>query len=78
MSSPVVLLVDDEVPFVRALTKRLSKRGFTVKAAFNGEEALGVLAKKPTSQNACCYFGCEAARRGLHRHIKTDQKGGKK
>lgn len=78
MSSPVVLLVDDEVPFVRALTKRLSKRGFTVMSAFSGEEALGVLAKEPGLQNACCYFGCEAARRGFHRHIKTNQKGGKK
>lgn len=78
MSSAVVLLVDDEVPFVKALTKRLRKRGFTVMSAFSGEEALGVLAKEARIQDGCCYFRCEAARRGQHRHIKKDQKGGKK
>jgi DNA-binding NtrC family response regulator len=47
MSSAVVLLVDDEVPFVEALTKRLSKRDLTVMSAFGGNEALEVLAKEP-------------------------------
>ena len=46
MSSAVVLLVDDEVPFVEALTKRLSKRDLTVMSAFSGNEALEVLAKE--------------------------------
>jgi DNA-binding response OmpR family regulator len=36
----VVMLVDDEVPFVETLTKRLTKRNFTVLSAFSGAEAL--------------------------------------
>lgn len=47
MSTAVVLLVDDEVPFVEALTKRLTKRDLTVMSAFSGNEALEVLAKEP-------------------------------
>lgn len=35
-----VLLVDDEAPFVEALSKRLDKRGLTVLTAFSGTEAL--------------------------------------
>ncbi len=35
-----VLLVDDEIPFVETVTKRLSKKGITIFKAFNGEEAL--------------------------------------
>jgi len=35
-----VLLVDDEVPFVETVTKRLSKKGITIFKAFSGEEAL--------------------------------------
>jgi ActR/RegA family two-component response regulator len=35
-----VLLVDDEAPFVDALSKRLDKRGIKVVSAFSGEEAL--------------------------------------
>ena len=35
-----VLLVDDEAPFVEALTKRLTKRELTVVIAFSGAEAL--------------------------------------
>jgi len=40
MLSKVVLLVDDEVPFVEAMARRLEKRGLDVKTAFSGEEAL--------------------------------------
>lgn len=40
MLSTVVLLVDDEVPFVEAMERRLAKRGMDVKTAFSGEEAL--------------------------------------
>jgi len=40
MLSTVVLLVDDEVPFVEAMERRLAKRGLDVKTAFSGEEAL--------------------------------------
>jgi DNA-binding NtrC family response regulator len=35
-----ILLVDDEVPFVETMTKRLTKREMDVVAAFRGEEAL--------------------------------------
>jgi DNA-binding NtrC family response regulator len=45
MLSTVVLLVDDEVPFVEAMTRRLTKRGLDVKNAFSGEEALQTLKK---------------------------------
>lgn len=40
-----VLLVDDEVPFVETMTKRLTKRKLEVITAFNGQEALEVLDK---------------------------------
>lgn len=43
MISPSVLLVDDEVPFVETMTKRLSKRDLTVFTAFSGQEALETL-----------------------------------
>src|ERR1700754_5217239 len=39
-----LLIVDDEPQIVRALTPALAAAGFTVKAAENGEAALGVLA----------------------------------
>ncbi|MBI5572485.1 MAG: response regulator [Desulfomonile tiedjei] len=39
-----VLLVDDEAPFVEALTKRLEKRGLTVLPSFSGPEAMEKLA----------------------------------
>lgn len=35
-----VLLVDDEVPFVETMTKRLAKRDLQVVSAFSGKEAL--------------------------------------
>ena len=38
-----VLLVDDEVPFVEPLVKRLEKRKLRVAAAFSGQEALDTL-----------------------------------
>ncbi|MEA3435080.1 MAG: response regulator [Thermodesulfobacteriota bacterium] len=40
-----VLLVDDEVPFVETMTKRLTKRDLDVSSAFNGQEALDILKK---------------------------------
>jgi DNA-binding NtrC family response regulator len=40
MEAAVVMLVDDEVPFVETMTKRLSKRELKVLSAFNGLEAL--------------------------------------
>ncbi|MBW1895133.1 MAG: response regulator [Deltaproteobacteria bacterium] len=35
-----VLLVDDEVPFVEAMTRRLTKRNLDIVVAYSGEEAL--------------------------------------
>ena len=43
MLSTKILLVDDEVPFVEAMTRRLTKRGLDVKTAFSGEESLKFL-----------------------------------
>ena len=45
MMKPMVLLVDDEAPFVETMTKRLSKRDLKIIAAFSGEEALEILSK---------------------------------
>ena len=45
MALTSVLLVDDEVPFVEAMTRRLKKRGIRVETAFSGTEALHVLAE---------------------------------
>jgi DNA-binding NtrC family response regulator len=39
------MLVDDEVPFVETMTKRLAKRNLNVIAAFSGQEALETLDK---------------------------------
>ncbi len=38
-----VLLVDDEKDFVEVLAERLEHRGFEVRQAFNGEEAINLL-----------------------------------
>ncbi len=40
-----VLLVDDEVPFVEAMTKRLTKRNLKITPAYSGQEALNKLDK---------------------------------
>jgi len=40
-----VLLVDDEVPFVETMVKRLGKRQLSVESAFSGQEALDLLDK---------------------------------
>lgn len=39
----VVLLVDDEAPFVETMKKRLTKRNLVILSALNGPEALDVL-----------------------------------
>jgi len=43
MTLATVLLVDDEVPFVETMTKRLTKRELAIVPAFSGDEALKVL-----------------------------------
>jgi len=45
MIKPLVLLVDDEAPFVETMTKRLSKRDLNIITAFSGEEAIEILDK---------------------------------
>ena len=45
MMKPLVLLVDDEVPFVETMTKRLIKRDLVVNSAYSGQEALDILDK---------------------------------
>ena len=40
MKAQLVMLVDDEVPFVKTMIKRLEKRNLTVLTAFTGNEAL--------------------------------------
>ena len=39
-----IMLVDDEIPFVETMAKRLEKRNFFVLTAFSGQEALEKLA----------------------------------
>lgn len=43
--STVVMLVDDEVPFVDTMTKRLTRRNLTILVAYSGPEALDMLKK---------------------------------
>jgi DNA-binding NtrC family response regulator len=43
MIAPIVMLVDDEVPFLETMKKRLEKRNLTIITAFSGEEALKTL-----------------------------------
>lgn len=40
MTAPYIILVDDEVPFVETMSKRLVKRGLKVTSANSGEDAL--------------------------------------
>jgi DNA-binding NtrC family response regulator len=40
MAIATIMLVDDEVPFVEAMTKRLKRRDLEVEQAFSGKEAL--------------------------------------
>ena len=40
-----ILLVDDEIPFVNTLSKRLSRRELNIVTAFSGQEALDQLDK---------------------------------
>ena len=47
MTTDLVMLVDDEVPFVETMTKRLAKRDLRLIAAFSGQEALEILDKQP-------------------------------
>ena len=48
MKAPFIMLVDDEVPFVETMVKRLAKRNIETTTAFSGEEGLE---KLKTHQN---------------------------
>ena len=48
MDTPLVLLVDDEAPFVETMTKRLQKRKLEVMSALSGQAALDTLSEHPT------------------------------
>jgi DNA-binding NtrC family response regulator len=48
MTAPFIMLVDDEVPFVETMAKRLKKRNIETITAFNGDECLE---KLKTNQN---------------------------
>ena len=43
MADTYILLVDDEVPFVETMTKRLTKRGLKVTSSLSGEKALQMI-----------------------------------
>ena len=45
MAPEKVLLVDDEIDFVNALSERMAARGLLVETAHNGEEALTTIAR---------------------------------
>lgn len=45
MAIATIMLVDDEVPFVEAMTKRLTRRELNVEQAFSGQEAIDKLTK---------------------------------
>jgi FixJ family two-component response regulator len=47
MKAPFIMLVDDEVPFVETMVKRLVKRNIDTITAFSGEEGLEKLGKNP-------------------------------
>ena len=43
MTAPFIMLVDDEVPFVETMAKRLGMRNIETISAFSGEECLEIL-----------------------------------
>lgn len=47
MALAIVLLVDDEVPFVETMTKRLTRRDLDIIPAHDGDEALAQLKAHP-------------------------------
>ena len=46
MSAPFIMLVDDEVPFVETMVKRLTIRNIETITAFSGEECLEKIKKQ--------------------------------
>jgi DNA-binding NtrC family response regulator len=50
MAIASIMLVDDEIPFVEAMTKRLARRDLDVEQAFSGQEALAKLTAGTTTE----------------------------
>ena len=48
MTAPFIMLVDDEVPFVETMAKRLDMRNIETLSAFSGEECLETLKTNQT------------------------------
>ena len=48
MTAPFIMLVDDEVPFVETMAKRLDMRNIKAISAFSGEECLETLKTNQT------------------------------
>lgn len=46
MRKPRLLLVDDEIPFVANLLKLLSRRGYEVSTAYDGDSALRIVQER--------------------------------
>jgi len=46
-----VLIVDDEKEFADSLAERLSLRGFTARAVYNGEQGLAALGSSPLTSS---------------------------
>lgn len=47
MDEPSILLIDDEEAFVTTLQERLEMRGFSARAAFDGQSGLDMIGEEP-------------------------------
>ena len=47
MDEPSILLIDDEEAFVTTLQERLEMRGFSARAALDGQSGLDMIAEEP-------------------------------
>ena len=60
MTAPFIMIVDDEVPFVETVVKRLEKRNIKTLASFSGEEGLEKLKAHQTSKSLFWISRCQA------------------
>jgi len=60
MIAPFIMLVDDEVPFVETMAKRLATRNIETITAFSAEEGLEKLKKIKTSMLLFWMSKCRA------------------
>ena len=60
MTAPFVMLVDDEVPFVETMAKRLATRNIEIITAFSAEEGLEKLKTIKTSMSLSWMSRCRA------------------